>query len=182
MLSELLISCSGTRQAAVLLHLTKPHPPERTNNKTFQSAKNTPLSLANADAFEMNSLCVRVGLVAAPPSPHSPQHPRCELQSSPSVHALHFRSAERPFSLHRFRVLCNNLHPGRGNACCPLLVHACLSVHLVKMPVIPNPIRNTKPKSAYGSSINPVCTQTPGSVFNIKRAHLRRFFPTSFLL
>lgn len=69
-------------------------------------------------------------------------------------------------------VLCNNLHPGRGNACCLLLVHACLSVHLVKMPVIPNPIRNTKPKSAYGSSINPVCTQTPGSVFNIKRAHL----------
>lgn len=73
MLSEFLISCSGTRQAAVLLHLTKPPSPERTDNKTFESAEKPLLSRVNADAFEMNSLCTRADVVdPAPVLKHAP--------------------------------------------------------------------------------------------------------------
>lgn len=89
MLSEVLISCSGTRQAAVLLHLTKPPWPERTDNKTFQSAEKTLLSQVDADAFEMNSLCTRVDVVADPAP--------CRLRALPCLHVLQFRSAEQLF-------------------------------------------------------------------------------------
>lgn len=130
MLSEFLISCSGTRQAAVLLHWTKPPSPERTDNKTFKSAEKTLLSRVTADAFEMNSLCTRADVVADPPLPPG------RLRALPCVHTLQFRSAEQLFLWTDFSVFYNNLRPSRvvnsgsGDASCPLLVHACLSVHL----------------------------------------------------
>lgn len=122
---------------------------------------------------------MRVGLVAAP-TPPPPPSILAASSSPPQACTLFTLDQLSVFFSAQISALCNNLHPSRGNACCPLLALAGLSVHLVKMPVIPNSIRNTKHKSAYGSSINPVCTQTPGSVFNIKRAHLCRFFSHYF--
>lgn len=92
MLSELLISRSGTRQAAVLLHLTKPHTPERTDNKTFQSSgKTATLTIARWCFLRwiryaresMRWLIPPPGVSLPSPGP------------SPCMHALHLRSVEQ---------------------------------------------------------------------------------------
>lgn len=118
MLSELLISGSGRRQAAVLLHLTKPHPAEWTS-RASHSDNSTPLSLENADAFEMNSLCLTLD----------------QLSSFFAEQILVFRHNLRPGRAVR---------PGSRRVRCLLLVRACLSVRLMKTPIFPNPRTGTQ--------------------------------------
>lgn len=118
MLSELLISGSGRRQAAVLLHLTKPHPAEWTS-RASHSDNSTPLSLENADAFEMNSLCLTLD----------------QLSCFFAEQILVFRHNLRPGRAVR---------PGSRRVRCLLLVRACLSVRLMKTPIFPNPRTGTQ--------------------------------------
>lgn len=115
---------------------TKAHPAEWTN-KAFHSDNNTLLSLGNADAFEINPLFMSVGAVAVSSKP-SPACTLCALDQLSS------------FFSEQISVSCNNLHPGRvvhpgsRRARRLLLVHACLSVHLMKMPIFPNPHTGTQ--------------------------------------
>lgn len=173
MLSELLISSSGARQAAVLLHLTKPHPAERTN-KAFQSGKNTLLSLVNADAFGMNPLCTSVGVVAGP----APPAPRCELQNLPlrARSSLEISWAASSLNGFWFSAIISALAASCTRAAGECVVcSSCTRVEartLWKCPSFQTPPGTQSPNHLTAQVLIP----SAHSLFNIKWGHLCRFF------
>lgn len=128
-------------------------------------------------------------MVADPAPPHPPPPTPLPLPASPACTLTGLDPLSSSCSEHIFpfsAVICVpavRFNWGSGDATRPLLVHACcpLLVHTrveactsCKRPPFQTPTGAKKPKSAYGPSFNPLCTQTPAC------SHQKRAFRQNF--